>query len=128
MDAARLESWRPAEDPPVDRDTCLAVAAEVDAALTPAAAGAAEIEAGRIVAALGLPHGVEPRAYGATLVEALADLPADLLALAGRRVRLGCRYPPRPAEVVATVADERMRRVVIAGRARLAARKAEGGR
>ncbi len=106
------------------RDRCQAVIEETAHRLIPAPPGAAEVEAARIVATLGLPLGVNPDAYSHALAEALEDLPPDLLALAGRRARTGCHWPPRPAEVRALVNDEMKRRVLVNSKARYGALKA----
>jgi hypothetical protein len=89
-------------------------------ALAPAQAGVAEREAQTVVAALGAPHGAEPKAYAVALVEALSSLPADLVRLACKRARTTCRFPPRPGEVLALINGEMMARADRVRRAKTA--------
>lgn len=101
----RYAAWNPAEDEPPP--TGAADAAMLARHCQPADPRRLAIELKRTVDALRpAPKGVDEEAASEAMMEALEDVPLDIAQAALKRVRMECKWFPKPAEIRERVVAE----------------------
>ena len=116
----RYAEWRPADDDPPA--TAAADARLLEAHCAPADPRWLAIELKRTVDALRpAPKGIDEGAASDAMMEALEDAPVDIAEAALKRVRMECKWFPKPAEIRDRVVAELGERKRAAVKARVAA-------
>ena len=116
----RYAEWRPADDDPPA--TAAADARLLEAHCAPADPRWLAIELKRTVDALRpAPKGIDEGAASDAMMEALEDAPVDIVQAALKRVRMECKWFPKPAEIRDRVVAELGERKRAAVKARVAA-------
>ena len=113
-----LAAWRPTEPPPVSPAQIRAAIAAADQALAPASPEAAMVLLTETLELFDPPKNLQ--AAVKFCLEAVEDVPLDILQTGLRQVRLSCRWFPKPADLRSAMSEALCERV----RARLRLRTA----
>jgi hypothetical protein len=118
-----LTGWSAEHQVPVPLEQISQEEAETARSLTPCDPKRAALMLGQTVELYGVPNNWDRIAT--FYLEAVADVPPDLLALALRRIRLESKWFPKPAEIRAAIDAELSERKTAAFRLRLAMKAAQ---